>query len=379
MHFELSDEQIALQALAEKYAQNTLEALQQEDDNEGIFRREIVEEMGDLGFWGSLTPEEYGGTNFGFFSTILMIEKTAAISPAYTGNFMTQNGSSLPILKYGTDKQKQKYLPALATADILSCFAVTEPDAGTDIVSMKMIARENGDSFIINGTKNWITNAPVADIGLIFAFTDRSKKHKGISCFIVELKNNEKIKTAAIDKLGLRCSKVGELYFDNAKIPKNALLGKKGQGYEILMYLLGNTRLFAAGRALGLGQACLTQCIEYAKTREQFGQPIGKFQMIQEQIAEMYIMHEASRALVYQAALNKDAGLDNIADVACAKYYACEAAVKAADIAMKIFGAYSYSMEYPIQRLLRDSRAFVITEGSSNIQKMIIARELLGL
>jgi len=153
MHFELSDEQIALQALAEKYAQNTLEALQQEDDNEGIFRRVIVEEMGDLGFWGSLTPEEYGGTNFGFFSTILMIEKTAAISPAYTGNFMTQNGSSLPILKYGTDKQKQKFLPALATADILSCFAVTEPDAGTDIVSMKMIARENGDSFIINGTK----------------------------------------------------------------------------------------------------------------------------------------------------------------------------------------------------------------------------------
>lgn len=379
MYYRLTDEQIALQELAEKYAKNTLKPLQQEDDKDGIFRREIVEEMGELGFWGSLTPEEYGGTNVGFFSTILMIEKIAAVSSAYTGNFMTQNGSSLPILKYGTEEQKRKYLPALVKADMLSCFAVTEPDAGTDVVSMKMTAREDGDSFVINGTKNWITNAPVADIGLIFAFTDRAQKHRGISCFIVELKNNERIKTTTIEKLGLRCSKVGELYFDNARVPKSSLLGKKGQGYEILMYLLGNTRLFAAGRALGLGEACLSECIEYAKTRQQFGQPIAKFQMIQEQISEMHIMHEASRALVYQAALNKDAGLDKIAEVACAKYFACEAGVKAADTAMKIFGAYGYSMEYPIQRFVRDSRAFVITEGSSNIQKMIIARELIGI
>ena len=379
MFYKLSNEQIALQELAEKYAKKTLESLQKEDDQAGIFRREIVEEMGDLGFWGSLTPEKYGGTDLGFFGTILMIEKIAAISPAYAGNFMTQNGSSLPILKYGTKEQQKKYLPSLATAEILSCFAVTEPDAGTDIVSMKMVAEEDGDSFIINGAKNWITNAPVADIGLIFAFTDKTKKHNGISCFIVELKNNEGIKTTVVEKLGLRCSKVGELYFDSARVSSSSLLGKKGQGYEILMYLLGNTRLFAAGRALGLGEACLTECIEYAKTREQFGEPIGKFQLIQEQIAEMHISHAASRALVYQAALNKDKGLDNIADVACAKYFACESGVKAADTAMKIFGAYGYSMEYPIQRFVRDSRAFVITEGSSNIQKIIIARELLGL
>jgi len=213
----------------------------------------------------------------------------------------------------------------------------------------------------------------------VFAYTDKEKKHNGISCFIVELKNIPGITTRPIEKLGLSCSVVGEIIFDDAQIPSEALLGNLGEGFKILMEMLGNTRLFAAARALGVGEACWEASIKYAKEREQFGQSISKFQMIQEQIAEMYIEHEASKLLVYQAALNKDHGRQNAVEVSVAKYFACEAGVKAADTALKIYGSYGFSMEYPIQRYIRDSRAFHITEGTANIQKVIIARSLWDL
>jgi len=380
MHYELTEEQKAMKELAAKYAAKTIAPIHEQDEVEGKFRPEIVREMGELGFWGAIIPEKYGGTDSGFLSSILITEAISRVSPAYAGHFLTQTvGTGLAILNHGTEKQKQKYLPSLVSADLLGCFAATEPDAGSDLVSMKMTATENGDGFLLNGTKNWITNAPEADIGIIFAYTDKKKKHQGISSFVVDLKNNPGIETRATEKLGQRCSKVGEIIFSEARVPKDSLIGETGNGFKILMALLGNTRLFAAARALGLEDACLEKSIEYARTRIQFGKPIGKFQMIQEQIAEMHVNHTASKMLVYQAAANKDLGINDVTEVATAKYFACDSAVKAADTAMKIYGAYGFSMEYPIQRYMRDSRAFVMTEGSSNIQKMIIARNLLAL
>jgi len=379
MHYELIEEQKAMKELAAKYAAKTIASIHEQDEAEGRFRPEIVKEMGELGFWGAIIPEKYGGTDFGFLASILITEAISKVSSAYAGHFLTQTvGTGLAILNHGTDAQKEKYLPSLVNADLLGCFAATEPDAGSDLTAMKMTATEDEDGFLLNGTKNWITNAPAADIGLIFAYTDKEKRHHGISSFIVDLKNSPGIETRATEKLGQRCSKVGEIIFTDAKVSIDSLIGEKGNGFKILMGLLGNTRLFAAARALGLEDACLEKSIEYARTRVQFGKPIGKFQMIQEQIAEMHINHEASKILVYQAAANKDRSINDISEVATAKYFACTSAVKAADTAMMIYGSYGFSMEYPIQRYLRDSRALIMTEGSSNIQKIIIAKNALA-
>jgi len=380
MHYELTEEQKAMKELAAKYAAKTIAPIHEQDEVEGKFRPEIVKEMGELGFWGAIIPEKYGGTDSGFLSSILITEAISKVSPAYAGHFLTQTvGPGLAILNHGREKQKQKYLPPLVNAELLGCFAATEPDAGSDLAAMSMTADEEEGGFLLNGTKNWITNATEADVGLVLAYTDKQKRHHGISSFIVELKNNRGIEMKPIEKLGQRCSKVGEISFVDAHVPKESLLGSKGEGFKIFMDLLGNTRLFAAARALGLEEACLEKSIEYARTRVQFGKPIGKFQMIQEQIAEMHINHEASKMLVYQAAANKDRGINDISEVATAKYFAGNSAARAADTAMQIYGAYGFSMEYPIQRYMRDSRAFVMTEGSSNIQKMIIARDLLAL
>ncbi len=380
MHYNFSVELRLIQEAAEKYAKKKIEPIHEEDEAEGRFRREIVEEMGQLGFWGAIIPEEYDGTNSGFVSAVLITEALSKVSLAYAGHFLTQTaGTGWAILKHGTKEQKKTYLPPLVTADILGCFAVTEPDTGSDLLSMQMSAREASDGFILNGTKTWITNAPEADVGLIFAVTDEQKKHEGISCFIMNLKDNPAIKITLIDKLGQRCTKVGEINFSDVWIPNEAMIGAAGQGYRILRGMLNTTRLFAAARALGLQNACIDKSVAYAKTRVQFGKPIGAFQLIQEQIAEMYVNYEASRVLVYNAAALKDEGAEDKLAVAAAKLFACESALKAADSAMKIYGAYGYAMEYPIQRYLRDSRALVITEGSSNIQKVIIAKDLLKL
>jgi glutaryl-CoA dehydrogenase (non-decarboxylating) len=380
MFFELSKEQISIQKTAQKFAETKIAPVQEEDEKKGFFRREIVSEMGRLGFLGGVIPEEYGGSNIGFLSSILTVEEIAKVSASYSTHIVSQTvGPGLMILKHGTRNQKEQYLPGLANGDLIGCFASTEPDAGSDVASMKMKAVKNAKGFVLDGTKTWITNATVADLGLIFVYTDKEKKHNGISCFIVDLKKLSGITTRPIEKLGLSCSVTGEIIFEGVQLPSEALLGNLGEGFKILMEMLGNTRLFAAARALGLGGACLEASIKYAKEREQFGQSISKFQMIQEQIAEMYIEHEASKLLVYQAALNKDHGRQNAVEVSVAKYFACEAGVKAADTALKIYGSYGFSMEYPIQRYIRDSRAFHITEGTANIQKVIIARSLWDL
>lgn len=380
MFFEFSEEQRTIKETARKFAKDRILPTQDEDEKSCIFRREIISEMGKLGFFGGVIPEEYGGSNIGFLASALIVEEIAKVSASYSTHLISQTvGPGLAILRHGTKYQKEDYISGLVNGDLIGCFASTEPNAGSDVASMKTKAVKNTKGFVLNGTKTWITNATVADLGLIFAYTDRQKRHDGISCFIVELKNIPGITTHPIEKLGLSCSVVGEIIFEEVLLPPDALLGNLGEGFKILMGMLSHTRLFAAARALGVGEACLEASVKYAKEREQFGQSICKFQMIQDQIAEMYIEHEAAKLLVYHAALNKDNGREDAVEVSVAKYFACEAGVKAADAALRIYGSYGFSMEYPVQRFIRDSRAFHITEGTASIHKIIIARSLWDL
>jgi glutaryl-CoA dehydrogenase (non-decarboxylating) len=243
---------------------------------------------------------------------------------------------------------------------------------------MKSQAQEVEDGFILNGTKMWISGVPVADVGIVYAYTDRAAKHKGISAFMVDMRAPGVTQKAIDTKLGLFCAPTGEIVFEDVKLPKDALVGKKGDGFKICMSMLDNTRLSSAARGVGVARACLEHSVRYANEREQFGQPIANFQMIQEQIAEMYVEEEAARLLVRRAAWNRDQGAKNTIEVSCAKYYAAEVAVRAANTAVKIFGSYGFSTEYPVERFYRDAKSYQIVEGTSNIQKMIIARHALG-
>jgi glutaryl-CoA dehydrogenase (non-decarboxylating) len=375
MHVEIPSEVRSIKQLAKKFVERGLIPIVEEDYEKGVTRREIVEEMGKLGFFGCLIPEKYGGTESGYLTGVAVTEEIAKVSASYAGYLMGQlAGPPVTIFKYGNERQKEEYISKIISGKVISLFAATEPDAGSDVAAMRSIAIDRGDHYVITGTKTWITNATVADIGLFWVYTEKEKRHRGISCFIVDMRHSRGIVTRKIDKLGLRCTDVGEVTLEDIEVPKENLLGGLGEGFGILMFTLSNTRLFAAARALGVTEACFEASLKYAKERIQFGRPIVEYQMIQSQLAEMFVEHEAAKLLVYQCAANKDKGIDDITEVATAKYFACEAGVKAAITAMKIHSSYGYSLEYPIQRYLRDAMAFPITEGTSNIQKMIIAR-----
>jgi len=308
-----------------------------------------------------------------------MTEEIAKVSPSWGLPFNLQmNSIQSALLNFGTEEQQQQWIPKLINADLLGCFAITEPNTGSDVASMKSVAQEVDDGFILNGTKMWISGVPVADAAIVYAYTDRAAKHKGISAFMVDMKTKGVTQKAIESKLGLYCAPTGEIIFEEVKLPKNSLIGKKGDGFKICMSMLDNTRLSSASRAVGVASACLAHSVRYANEREQFGQPIASFQMIQEQIAEMYVEEEAARLLVYRAASNRDKGAKNTVEVSCAKYFAAEVAVRAANTAVKIFGSYGFSTEYPVERFYRDAKSYQIVEGTSNIQKMIISRHALG-
>jgi len=380
MDFKLTEEQEAMREMAKNFAEKKIAPTMEEDEKEHRFRKEIVKEMARLGFFGCIAPEKYGGNEAGFLAASLMTEEVARISPSWGLPFNLQmNSIQSVLLNFGTEEQREKYMPKLINADWLGCFAITEANTGSDVASMKSQVQEVDDGFILNGTKMWISGVPVADVGIVYAYTDRAAKHKGMSAFMVDMHAPGVTQKAIESKLGLFCAPTGEIVFEDVKLPKDALVGKKGDGFKICMSMLDNTRLSSAARALGVSRACREHSVRYANEREQFGQPIASFQMIQEQIAEMYVEEEAARLLVYRAAWNRDQGAKNTIEVSCAKFYCAEIAVRAANTAVKIFGSYGYSTEYPVERFYRDSKSYQIVEGTSNIQKMIIARHALGL
>jgi glutaryl-CoA dehydrogenase (non-decarboxylating) len=380
MDFKLSEEQEAMKEMAKNFAEKKIAPTMEEDEKEHHFRREIVKEMGRLGFFGCLAAEKYGGTESGYLAASAMTEEIARISPSWGLPFNLQMNSIQSVLiGFGTEEQRERWIPKLVTADTLGCFAITEANTGSDVSSMKSVVQEVEDGFVLNGTKMWISGVPVADIGIVYAYTDRAAKYKGMSAFIVDMHSPGVTQKAIESKLGLFCAPTGEIIFEDVKLPKYSLVGKKGDGFKICMSMLDNTRLSSAARAVGVARACLEHSVRYANEREQFGTPIANHQMIQEQIAEMYVEEEAARLLVYRAASNRDGGSKSTVEVSCAKYYAAEVAVRAANTAVKIFGSYGFSSEYPVERFYRDAKSYQIVEGTSNIQKMIIARNALGL
>ncbi|MFA5386024.1 MAG: glutaryl-CoA dehydrogenase Acd [Eubacteriales bacterium] len=379
MDFDLSEELQDIQRLARDFAENEVKPTVDADDKAHRFRPDLVKKMGELGFFGCAVPEEYGGNGMGYAALAILAEETArvwsSLRLAFAANLL---GPAMTILRYGSEELKKKYVPPLVNADVFGCFALTEPNAGSDVAAMKTKAILDGDHYVLNGTKMWISYCTVADVGLVYAYTDPSKPVKGMSAFIVDMKSEGITNEAITEKLGNWGGPVGEIIFENCRVPKENLLGKEGEGFVIAMKQLDDTRLASMAGALGVAQACLDTSLEYCNQREQFGQLIGKFQMIQDQIAQMVVDINAARLMVYKVAFLKDKGRACTLETSMAKLFAAETANKCADYAMKIYSAYGYSEEYPVARLFRDAKYYQIVEGTSNIQKTIVANDALG-
>ncbi len=381
MHFELSDEMKALAQVARDFAAEKIAPFVDGWEAEHYFPyREVVKPMAQLGFLGTVIPEEYGGNGMGWLATMIVTEEIArACSSLRVQINMETVGCALPILRYGSETLKRRYIPPLVSGDFLGGFAITEPTAGSDVMSMRSTAEDKGDHWLLNGSKTWISNATLADVLIYYAHTDRSGRGRSLSAFVVEPKNSDGVTTSDLDKMGSYLSPTGEITLANVRVPKENILGQPGDGTAIVFGSLNQTRLQAAAGAVGLAQACLDQVTRYCTEREQFGQPIGQFQMNQDMVAQMVTEIEAARLLVYRAAWQKDQGqLGNTLEVAQAKYLAGEVVAKAAGYAMRILGAYGYSTEYPVSRYYRDAPTYFMVEGSANICKMIIALDQLG-
>ena len=377
MDFDLPEELIAARDLARDFAVKEIAPTAAEDDRERRFRKDLVLKMGELGFYGCPVPEAYGGNGLGFLALSLITEEIAAAHSAMRVFINMQVGPALALLQFGAEEQKRRWIPPLVRGEKIGCFAITEPDAGSDVAALRTTAARQGDSYILNGTKIWISNAPVADTALIYAYTDRAQQHRGISAFYAEL-NQPGVSRRSLETMGAHASPIGELTFQNFRVPAGSLLGKEGEGFKICMWQLNQTRLSCAAGALGVARAAREAAVSYCNQREQFGQKIGQFQMNQDLIAQMIVHEEAARLLVYRAACLADRKQPNNLEVSVAKYAAAEAAAFAADAALRILGAYGYSTDFPVERYLRDAKSYQIVEGSSNIQKIIIAQDALG-
>jgi glutaryl-CoA dehydrogenase (non-decarboxylating) len=377
MDFELTDELVAVRDLAREFAEKEVAPTAAKDDREHAFRSDLVKKMGELGFYGSVIPEKYGGNGMGFLAMVLITEEIARVHSAMRVAINMQIGPALALLQFASEEQKQQWIPPLVQGDSIGCFAITEPDAGSDVAAMRTTATRDGDHYAINGTKLWISNGPVADGGLLYTYTDRSKKHRGMTAFYADLRLPG-VTRKPLETMGAHCSPLGELTFENFRLPVSDRLGDEGDGFKICMWQLNQTRLNCAAGALGLARAAKEAAINYAKERTQFGQKIGEFQMNQDLIAQMVVHEDAARLLVYRAAWLADQKKPNNLETSIGKYTAAEAAAFAVDAAMKILGAYGYSTEFPVERYYRDAKSYQIVEGSSNVQKMIIAQDALG-
>ncbi|MBU2547236.1 MAG: acyl-CoA dehydrogenase family protein [Proteobacteria bacterium] len=381
MNFNLSEEVRAIQDMARKFVQNEITPRMAEDDANHAFQEDLVKEMGRLGFFGCPIPEEYGGSGLGFLAHAVVTEEVSKVGGSLRAAFNMQTmGTAREIYQFGTEEQKRKYVPKLASAEYLGCIGITEPNAGTDVAALKTRADKKGDMYVLNGSKTWITYAQVADVGVVYAYTDPTQKHKGLSAFIVDLHSDGVSTGPTAGKMGWNACPTGQIYFDDVRVPaENLLGGEEGKGFKCVMGSLDNTRLTAASGGVGMSQGLIDASIKYAQEREQFGKPIGTFQMVQEELARMIVETEAARLLTYRCAAQKDEGnLNNSLETNMAKFYAADVSSRVADGALRILGAYGYSTEYPVERLLRDAKVNQILEGSANILKMIIATDALG-
>lgn len=380
MDFEPTPEQQRIQALVRHFAEQEVAPVAREADEKGLFPTHLIKRMGELGLLAGPVEPEYGGSGMDYVSYALVCEELGRVDSSVRG-FLTVHISlvSLCIRDWGTEEQKRHYLPRLATGEIIGCYALTEPNAGSDAASLETTATEEDDHYILNGEKIWITNGPSAHLAIVFASRDRSARHRGICAFLVDTSTPGFLREAMPGKeLGHRASEHAHITLKECRVLKSALLGEPGEGFKVAMSALDRGRLGVAAGALGVAQACLDACIAFTRQRRQFGQRIADFQMIQATLADMAADVEAARMLVYRAAWVKDQGLPATRATSIAKLFATEAAMKAASEAVLMHGNRGYSNEYPVERYYRDIKGLQIYEGTSHIQRIIIARELVG-
>lgn len=378
MDFDLDDQQQMIQKMAREFAEKEIKPVASKFDEEASFPAGIVKQLGDLGFMGMMVPEELGGAGLDCVSYAVAIEEISR-GDASIGVTMSVNNSLAcqPIMDYGTDEQKQKYVPDLASGAKLGAFSITEPEAGSDAGNVQTTAVLDGDHYVINGTKVFVTNGGKADVVILFASTDKEAKAKGISCFIVEKDMPGYSVGKKEDKMGMRGSDTSELIFEDCRVPKENLLGKEGRGFKMALAILDGGRIGIAAQAVGIGQACLEAAIQYSKERKQFGRSICEFQAIQWMLANMATELEAARYLTYKAAFAKEKGRRFGMEAAQAKLFASEMAVKASIDAVQVHGGYGYMKEYDVERYFRDSKLTEIYEGTSEVQRLVIAANLL--
>jgi len=378
MHFDLSEDQEIIRSAAREFSDNVLRPRASEVDASARFPRENIAAAAELGFLGVLVPENLEGAGLGAFELAIILEEINR-SCASTGVTLAVHNSLAcgAIIYYGTPEQKSKYLPRLATGEWLGAYALTEPDAGTDAASLALSVVEDGDGYVLNGTKTMITSGAEADLVVVIARTGEGPRDKGISAFLVEKGTQGFRAGTQEDKLGIRGSDTSELIFEDCRIPAQSLLGPRGTGFKIAMRVLDGGRIGIAAQSVGIAQACLDESVRYATQRRQFGKPIAGFQAIQWKIAEMGTRIDASRLLVYRAAYLRDNDRPHTREAAMAKLFASQTANFAATEAIQIHGGMGYTKDFPVERLFRDARITEIYEGTTEVQKIVISCKLL--
>jgi butyryl-CoA dehydrogenase len=378
MNFALTEEQSMLKNMARDFAQKEVLPRAAEIDKNHRHPAELVARMAELGLLGIAVPEDYGGSGMDNVGYVLAMEEICRAC-ASTGVIMSVNNSLVcdPILRFGTEAQKKEFLVPLASGQKLGCFALSEPEAGSDAAAQRTTAVLDHEGWVLSGTKNWITNGPVADVMVLFAMNDREKGYRGISSFIVPMDTPGVRCGEPDDKLGIRGSKSSQVFLDDVRLPAQALLGEVGQGFKVAMSTLDGGRIGIAAQALGIARACLEDALDYALQRKTFGQPIAQHQAIQWKLADMATEIDAARLLTLRAAYLKDAGEPYGKAAAMAKLYASDVANRAAREAVQIFGGNGYVTEFPVERHFRDAKITEIYEGTSEIQRLVIANHLI--
>ena len=378
MNYFLTEEQQMIKDLAAKIAKEKIEPVRAEYDEQGIFPHEIVKVLGESDLFRVFIPEEYDGLGGGVFEMAIVVEELSRVCGGIALAYAASGLGTIPITLFGNDEQKKKYLPALASGEILAAFALTEANAGSDASAIKTTAKKDGDEYILNGTKQWITNGGEASVYTVIALTDPSRGARGSSALIVDRDTPGFTFGKKEDKMGIRASVTRELIFDGCRVGTDQLLGKEGMGFLVAMKTFDQSRPGVAAQAVGIAQGALDLAVSYSNERKQFGKPVSSFQGLQFLLADMATQVEAARALTYQAARNVDAGEKNLAGIsAMAKVMASDTAMRVATDAVQVFGGYGYMKEYPVEKMMRDAKITQIYEGTNQIQREVIAMNLI--
>jgi alkylation response protein AidB-like acyl-CoA dehydrogenase len=377
MDFELTDEQRLVRETARTFTDNEIVERARENDRNEHFDLELVRMIADQGYLGAIVPRRYGGAELDYLTYGLVVEEIGRGCSAMRTVISVQTSLVCSaLLRWGTEEQKQHYLPRLCSGEWLGCFALTEPDTGSDAANQRTRARETGSGWVINGAKMFIS---LAKLALVFAQTDPEKAHRGLACFLVDTEQPGFQPQAIHHKMGLRGSDTAAISLDDVEVPRDALLGEVGDGFKVAMSALDSGRYSVAAGCVGICQGCVDASVKYSKEREQFGRPIASFQLVQAMLADMAVETDAARMLVWRAGYLKDTGKPNTTETSIAKLYATEAAVRCANTAIQVHGGSGYVDDHPVERYFRDVRVTTLYEGTSQIQKLIIGRALTGI